>query len=112
MNLTIANYTIQREDKFNVTLSVTRPKQQSPLHKKVEGNKTEVIGYYSTLEGALKSLLNRYVLDEGDLRDAQSILEAISRAESMIDEACERVESEQPRREVATVGPTGTEVMS
>ena len=107
LNLTIANYTIQREDKFNVTLSVSRPKQQSSLHKNVEGNKTEVIGYYSTLEGALKSLLNRYVLDEGDLRDTKSILEAISRAKSLIDEACERVEPEQPSQEVTIKSELG-----
>ena len=90
IELRFKNYTIKREDKFNVTLSVTRAKQQTHLHKKVvEGNKTEVIGYYSTLEGALKALVNRYVLDEGDLRDVESVLEAISTVESLIKEVCD-----------------------
>ena len=88
LHLTFNNYSIKREDKFNVTLSVTRPKEQTALHKTVEGNKVEVIGYYSTLESALKSLLNRYVLDEGDLGDVKSVLEAISRAKTLIESVC------------------------
>lgn len=89
LNLTFGNYTIKREDKFNVTLTVTRPKQQTHLHKQVvEGNRIEVIGYYSTLESALESLFNRYVLDEGDLGDVQSVLEAISKARTLIESVC------------------------
>ena len=88
LNLTFGNYTIKREDKFNVVLSVIRPKQATALHKTVEGNKVEVIGYYSTLESALKSLLNRYVLDEGNVSTAEELLKAISRAESLIKTVC------------------------
>ncbi len=88
LNLTIGNYTIKREDKFNITLSITRPKQQTHLHQGVGGYTTEVIGYYSTLESALKSLLNRFILDEGDVRDAKSILEAISQAKALIESVC------------------------
>ncbi len=88
LNLIFGNYTIKREDKFNVTLSVTRPKQQTHLHKDVGGHTTEVIGYYCTLESALKSLLNRYVLDEGDLGDVKSVLEAISQAKALIESVC------------------------
>ena len=88
LDLTFGNYTIKREDKFNVTLFATRPKQQTHLHKEVEGYTTEVIGYYSTLESAMKSLANRYVLDEGDLRDTQSVLKAISKIETLIVSVC------------------------
>ena len=94
--LTIGNYTVKREDKFNITLSVTRPKKVSNLHKNVDGHTTEVIGYYSTLESALKSLLNRYVLDDGDVSSVKEVLEAISKAEALITHACSKITCEQP----------------
>lgn len=84
MNLNIGNYTIRKEDKWNVTLSVTRPKQPSPLHPEVTGDKVEVVGYYADLKSALKSLLNRTLLDDFDIRDAKELLEAIQLAEERI----------------------------
>ena len=83
LELNFGNYTIKREDKHNVTLTVTKPKG-SFAGVKAEGTTVEILGYYGTLHGALKSLLNRYVLDVGDLRDVQSILNAISTVESQL----------------------------
>ena len=91
LELNFGNYAIKREDKHNVILTVTKPKG-SFQGVKGEGFTVETLGYYGTLHGALKSLLNRYVLDDGDLRDVQSVLNAITTAETQLESACKQME--------------------
>ena len=90
LHLTFGNYNIKRLDKHNIVLTATRAKQSTTLHPEADGSKTEIIGYYSTLESAMKSLANRSVLDEGDLRDVQSVLEVLSTLKSLIKTTCSK----------------------
>ncbi len=97
LKINLANYTIERVDKWNLTLSVTRPKQVTALHPDVNTNEStvETLGYYSDLQSAMKSLLNRSVLDDSNTTTVQEVLEAISRVESLINLHCTEPEQEK-----------------
>ncbi|RKX82589.1 MAG: hypothetical protein DRP58_10070 [Spirochaetes bacterium] len=90
LKINLGNYIIERVDKWNITLSVTRNKQVSALHPNVDTSETtiETLGYYSNLQSTMKSLLNRSVLDDSDTTTVHEVLEAISRVESLIDLHC------------------------
>ena len=86
--LKLDNYTIKKEDKYNFGLYKTTEKG-SFAGKKAEGVTDKLIGYYGTLSGAIMKLCNNELLDGKDsLRDAKSILDAISTLKTKVNSIC------------------------
>ena len=84
MNLKFGLYTIRKEDKYNFGLYKTQPKGRA-FGKGGEGTTEKLIGYYGKLSGAVNKLINNDLLESDNLGDAQAVIEAISRIETLVE---------------------------